>query len=145
MEHNFANIKTAFDFFLSTLVLKDQSQWRANKSKQGTRGEVYRCIMLIRMFVLKVINNERKVLTRHEIINCIAEQILLVLTRVYKEWMSSSELTTVRCLIHLFIQVHLLLLCRCMDLKKGFFINKIRNHSQPLNPQQHITILHKFT
>ena len=41
--------------------------------------------MLIRMFVLKVINNERKVLTRHEIINCIAEQILLVLTRVYKE------------------------------------------------------------
>ena len=88
MEHNFANIKTAFDFFLSTLVLKDQSQWRANKSKQGTRGEVYRCIMLIRMFVLKVINNERKVLTRHEIINCIAEQIVLVINRVCKESMN---------------------------------------------------------
>ena len=55
MEHNFANIKTAFDF-LSKLVLKDQSKWRANKNEHGERY-----IMLIRMFVLKITNNEKKI------------------------------------------------------------------------------------
>ena len=54
VEHNFANIKTAFDF-LSTLVLRDQSKWRANKNEHGERY-----IMLIPRFVLKVINNEKK-------------------------------------------------------------------------------------
>ena len=44
--------------------------------------------MLIRIFVLKVKNNERKILTRHEIIDHIAEQIVLVITRVYKESIS---------------------------------------------------------
>ena len=55
------------------------------------------------MFVPKVINNERKILTCHEIIDRIAEQIALVITRVCKESMSSSELTVVKCLIYLFI------------------------------------------
>ena len=32
-----------------------------------------------------------------------------------------------------------------MDLKKGILFKKIRNHSQSLKLQQHITILHKFT
>ena len=32
--------------------------------------------MVIRMFILKVINNERKILTHNEIINLIAEQIV---------------------------------------------------------------------
>ena len=41
--------------------------------------------MLIRMFILKVINNERKRLTHHEIIDDIAEQILFVSTQVCKE------------------------------------------------------------
>ena len=59
--------------------------------------------MLIRMFVLKVINNERKILTRHEIIDRIAEQIVLVITRVCKESVNSSELTAVTYLIYLFI------------------------------------------
>ena len=59
--------------------------------------------MLIRMFVLKIINNERKILPRHEIIDRIAEQIVLVITRVCKESMSSSEITVVKCLIYLFI------------------------------------------
>ena len=36
--------------------------------------------MFIRMFVLKVINNERNILTRHEIIDRIAEQIVSVVT-----------------------------------------------------------------
>ena len=59
--------------------------------------------MLIRMFVLKIINNERKILPRHEIIDRIAEQIVLVITRVCKESMSSSEITVVKYLIYLFI------------------------------------------
>ena len=59
--------------------------------------------MLIRMFALKVINIERNILTRHEIIDRIGEQILFAITRVCKESMSSSELTTVKCLIYLFI------------------------------------------
>ena len=54
MEHNFENINSAFDF-LSTLVLRNQSKWRANKNEHGERY-----IMLIRMFVLKIINNERE-------------------------------------------------------------------------------------
>ena len=38
------------------------------------------------MFVLKVINNERKKsLTHHEIIDRIAQQIVLVITQVWKE------------------------------------------------------------
>ena len=44
--------------------------------------------MLIRMFFLKVINNERKILTYHEIIDSTVEQIVLVITRVCKESMS---------------------------------------------------------
>ena len=59
--------------------------------------------MLIRMFVLKIINNARKILPRHEIIDRIAEQIVLVITCVCKESMSSSEITVVKCLIYLFI------------------------------------------
>ena len=84
--------------------------------------------MLIRMFVLKVINNEVKNLTPHEIIDRIAEQIVLVITGVFEESMSLSEFTAVKCLIYLFSLVHLLLLCRYMDLKKGILITKIRNH-----------------
>ena len=59
--------------------------------------------MLIQMFVLKVINNQKKILTCHDIIDRISEKIVLVITRVRKESMSSSELTTVKCLIYLFI------------------------------------------
>ena len=42
-------------------------------------------IMLVRTFVLKVINDERKNLTHHEIIDCIAEQTALVIIQVSKE------------------------------------------------------------
>ena len=44
--------------------------------------------MPTRMFVLKVINKERKILTSQEIVDLIAEQIVLVITRVCKESMS---------------------------------------------------------
>ena len=40
---------------------------------------------LIQRFVVKVINNERKILTHHEITDHIAEQIVLVITQVWKE------------------------------------------------------------
>ena len=55
------------------------------------------------MFVLKAINKEREILTRHEIIDGIAEQTVLVITRVCKQSMSSSELAGVKCVIYLFI------------------------------------------
>ena len=41
--------------------------------------------MLIGTFFLKVINNERKKLTHHEIIDCIAEQTSSVIIQVSKE------------------------------------------------------------
>ena len=55
-------------------------------------------IMLIRRFFLKVINNERKILTHDEIINRIAEQIVQIIKIV-----DSSELTAAKFLIYLFI------------------------------------------
>ena len=78
MERKFTNIQIAFDF-LSVLKLRDHSKWRAKKNehRQG--------IILIRTFVVKVIYNERKKLTHHEIINCIAEQAESVIIQVGKE------------------------------------------------------------
>ena len=73
MERNFSKIQIAFDF-LSILILSDHSKWRANKNEHGEG------IMLIRTFVLNVINSERKQLTHHEIIDLIAEQTELVIT-----------------------------------------------------------------
>ena len=51
-----------------------------SKQKQTWGG-----IMLIRTFVLKVANNERKILTHREIFDCITEQIESVITQVRKE------------------------------------------------------------
>ena len=66
VEHKFANIQITFDF-LSVLKLKDHFKLRAKKNEHGEG------IMLIQTFVLKVINNERKKMTDHEIIDCIAD------------------------------------------------------------------------
>ena len=65
--------------FLSVLKLRDRSKWRAKKNEHGEG------IMLIRTFVLKVINNERKKLTHHEIIDRIAEKTVSVIIQVSKE------------------------------------------------------------
>ena len=78
MEHKFGNTQIVFDF-LSVLKLMDHSKWRAKKNEHGER------IMLIQTFVLKVINNERKKLTHHEIIDRIAEQTASVIIQVSKE------------------------------------------------------------
>ena len=82
MEHKFANIQTAFDF-LSVLKLRDHCKWRA------TKGEYRERIMLIRTFLVNVINNNNKKLTHHEIIDRIAEQTASVIIHVSKESKSS--------------------------------------------------------
>ena len=49
--------------------------------------------MLIASFVLKLINNKRKILTHQEVIGRIAEQIKSVITQVCKEsklWIHSN-------------------------------------------------------
>ena len=81
-------MQTTFDF-LSAVVLRDHSKWRANKNEHG-KGK-----MLIRTLFLKVINNERKILTHHEIIDCIAEQIVQTIKTV-----DSSELKAAKSLIY---------------------------------------------
>ena len=69
VEQKFANMQTVFDFFYQHLHQETISNWEQTKVYMG-RG-----IMLIWKFVLKVINNERKTLTHHKIIDRIAEQI----------------------------------------------------------------------
>ena len=103
--------------FLSTLASRDQSKWKANNNEHGERyivliriesgftlkriRDMTKTYSPIRMFVLKVVNNEKK--TRHEMVDRIVEQIVVMITRVCKESVSSSELTAVNCLICLFI------------------------------------------
>ena len=88
VEHKFANIQIVFDF-LSILILRDHSKWGANKNKHGAPPHVRFCLfciyLLIQTFALKVINDERKKLAHHEIIDCIAEQTESVITQVCKE------------------------------------------------------------
>ena len=57
-----------------------------------------RGIMLIRTFAIKVMNNERKILTHHKIIDYIAEEIAQIIKIV-----DSSEVTAARSLIRSFI------------------------------------------
>ena len=86
--------------------------------------------MLIQTFVLKVINNERKMLTYHEIIDRNVEQLVLVC----KESKDSSKLTAAKFLIYLFIYLSylfILLHCRHMAIKKQILLKKTRNHAQP--------------
>ena len=78
VEHKFASIQIASDF-ISSLKKRDHSKWRAKENENGEG------IMLIGRFFLKVINNERKKLTNHEIIDCISEQAASVIIQVSKE------------------------------------------------------------
>ena len=63
----------------------------------------WRRMILIRTFVLKVINNEKKKLTHHKIIDHIAERVsdYSILQRI--KIVDLSELTAATCLIYLFI------------------------------------------
>ena len=60
--------------------------------------------MLIRMSVLKVINNEGIILTHHEIIDRIVKQTVFVITSMQlTKIMNSFKFTAVKFLIYLFI------------------------------------------
>ena len=59
--------------------LRYLSKWTAKKNEHGEG------VMLIRTFVVKVIDNERKKLTHHKIIDRIAEQIASVIIPLSKE------------------------------------------------------------
>ena len=60
--------------------------------------------MFIRKFVLKVINNERKILNDHVIIDRIAKQIVIDHSSVQRiKIVDSSELTATKFLIYLSI------------------------------------------
>ena len=78
VQHKFANIQIAFDFS-SVLKSRDHSKLRAKKNGHGE------WIMLIQTFVLKVINNKRKKIIHHEIIDRIAEQTATAIIQVSKE------------------------------------------------------------
>ena len=110
-------MQTAFDFLL-TLVLKDHSKWKENKNEHGKGVNAHPNVDS------KSDNNERKILTHHEIIDCIAEKILSVIVQVCKEIVDSSELAANRFLICLFAYVHLLLYCRYIDLHKSDFVKE---------------------
>ena len=56
-------MQTALDF-VSTLVLKDHSKWKANKNEHGEGDNAHPNVRS------KSYNNERKILTHHEIRNC---------------------------------------------------------------------------
>ena len=66
MEQKFTNIQTAFNF-LSALVLRHHSKWRANKDEHGKGDNAHPSFRS-----KSNINNERNMLTYHEIIDRIA-------------------------------------------------------------------------
>ena len=95
------------------------------KIKMGKR------IMLIRTFVLKIINNERKLLIHHNIIGCISEQIVSVITQVYKEsklWMIHPNLRRPRFSFTYSIAFTYFCIVEIWTLNKGNLLMKIRNH-----------------
>ena len=77
--------------------------------------------MLIQKFVLIVINNERKNLTRHEIIDRIAEQIEFVITI---KIVDSSELTRPSFLFTYSFKFTYFCVVYILTLKKGILLKK---------------------
>ena len=74
--NKFANIQTIC--YLSTLVLRDHSKWWAakNEHEEGDGAHLNFCSNS---------NNERKILTHHEVIDRITEKIKSVITQMCKE------------------------------------------------------------
>ena len=95
--------------------------------------------MFIGTFILKLINNKRKILTHQEIISRIAEKIELLITQVCKEpkllihpslRRPSFSFTYVSSLtFKLYVYI---------GLTKGILLKKIRNHSKPLKFVTHL-------
>ena len=83
-------LQTALDFLSTDIQGRFHMKSKQNENRKG--------IMLIRTFVLKVINNERKILTHREIIDPIAGKIVS-LQRI--KIVHSSKLTVAKFLIYL--------------------------------------------
>ena len=87
--------------------------------------------MLILTFVLKIINNERKLLIHHDIIGFISEQIVSVITQVYKEsklWMIHPNLRRPKLSFPYSTAFTYFCIVEIWTLKKGNLLMKIRNH-----------------
>ena len=96
MGHKFGNIQIGLGF-LSVLKLIGHSKSRVKKNEHG-EGKI-----VIRTFVLKVMNNERKKLAHHEIIDCIAERAASVIIEQKIKIVDLCELMEVMFLIYLLI------------------------------------------
>ena len=95
------------------------------KIKMGKR------IVLIRTFVLKIINKERKLLIHHDIFDCISQQIVSVITQVNKEsklWMIHPSLRRPKFSFNYSIAFTHFCIVEIWTLKKGNLLKKIRNH-----------------
>ena len=90
--------------------------------------------MLVRRFVLKVINNENQFNPSwnhhwsHYRTNCVGNHSSVQRIKI----VDSSELAAAKFLIYLFIQIHLLLHWRYMDLKKGILFKKNKKSFFPV-------------
>ena len=80
MEHKFADMQTTFNLFINTCF-----KGPIYPNGEQTKTNMGRDIMLIRRLALKIRNNERKILTQHEIIDRTAEKIALMITQVRKK------------------------------------------------------------
>ena len=100
------------------------------------RGE-----MLIRIFVLKVINIEKKFLTHHATIDSMTEQIESVIIQVCKKSELWAHPNLQQTTFSLTFSFKLTYIC-IVDI---WNFKEIRNHSQPLKLQQNIKNCHKFT
>ena len=101
-----------------------------------------------RTLVLKVIYNDRKFLTDHEIIDLIAEQIESMIINVcqkLKFWIHPNLQRPSFSFTYSFKFTYFYIVYIYIDLKKGILFKKIKKHSKPLNLQQNINICHKLT
>ena len=128
--HKFANIQTAFDI-LSTLVLRDNSKWRANKSEHG-----------------KVDNNHPNFRSKSNksweknIFDRMAEQIELVITQVSRESKLWTHPNLLRQSFSLTFSFKFTYFC-IVDI-----LNFFKENNKPLQPLKlphNIKICHKFT
>ena len=98
--------------------------------------------MLIRTFVLKVINNERKILTNDEIIIALQNKLSGLSLKCAKNQNCGFIRTYGDQVFHLLIYLSSLTFALDIytDLKRGILLKKIRNHSESLKLQQNIRI-----
>ena len=96
-------------------------------------------IMLIQTFVLKIINNERKILTHHEIIDCTADKIKSVIAQMCKETKSWNHPTLQRLNFSFTYSFKFTYVDLIYKYYK-YFVKETKNHWQPLTLHQKIKI-----